>query len=387
MSQVLIIDDDEILRETLAREARAWGFDVHVEGSAEGALALLRKRHVDVLVTDLRMHGLDGIDLIRAAREVSPDTQTLLMSAFATARDQQLAVEHGTVRVLCKPFTPGELRSALAAALDSRKGYHGTVHGMSLIDILQMLHLSRRTMTLSLGRPQAGQIHFRDGHMIDAVHGQKRGESALRQLLRAESGSIATAPLSEPAEVTIHGTFDGVLIEALRQIDEGRNSDSPPSNIPTERELDESLELEFKPPAQARSNRLDDACKLAVAAIEGGLALGIVDLDTGMLLGVHSSPTFSLALNEVIATASVEMFRGASAARVDRAVRTHRGLPEDGAHYYEEIHIMSVHNYQFMKTIKRGKALAVLVTSKTTNIGMGWAQLRSLLHDIEPLVP
>ncbi|MEY4577285.1 MAG: hypothetical protein RL701_1988 [Pseudomonadota bacterium] len=394
MSHVLIVDDDGILRETLAREARAWGFDVHVEGTAEGALALLRKLNIDVLVTDLRMHGLDGIDLIRAARDVSPETQALLMSAFATARDHQLAVEHGTVRVLCKPFTPGELRSALAAALDSRKGYHGTVHGLSLVDILQMFHLSRRTITLALGGQPPGLIHFREGELIHAAHGDKRGEAALLELLRAQSGSIATAPLViETAERSIDGVFDIVLIDALRQLDESeRDSVRPPAET-SQRELEESLELEFQHETRPRipekngMGKIDEACKRAVGSVDGALAMGVVDLDTGMLLGVYNNAGYSQSLNEIVAAACMDMFRGANVSRVQQAVRAHRGLPEDGAHYFEEIHITSTHNYHFMKTIKRGTCVAVLVTSKATNIGMGWAQLKNVLTDIEPLVP
>ncbi|MET0384562.1 MAG: response regulator [Polyangiales bacterium] len=390
MSHVLIVDDDGILRETLAREARAWGFEVDVEGSAEGALSLLRKRRIDVLVTDLRMKGLDGIDLIREAREVSPHTQTLLMSAFATARDHQLATEHGTVRVLCKPFTPGELRSAVAAALDSRKGYHGTVYGLSLVDMLQMFHLSRRTIALSLGGQPPGTIFFRNGELIHAAYGDIRGTAALRELLRAESGSIATAPLAEPAERTITAPFDHVLIESLRQLDEGHRERAAPTPLPLPSELDDSFDLEFS--SQDRHSdvmlaRVDEACKRAVAAVDGALALGVVDLETGMLLGVYNSSGFSRSLNEIVAAACVDMFRGSNLARVQRAIRAHRGASEDGAHYFEEIHITSAHNFHFMKTIKRGKAVAVLVTSKKTIVGMGWAQLKAVLPDIELQVP
>ena len=92
-------------------------------------------------------------------------------------------------------------------------------------------------------------------------------------------------------------------------------------------------------------------------------------------------------LNEVVAAATMDLFRGANVGRIEQMVRSHRGENESGEHYFQEIHVTSAHNYHFMKTIKGGKAVIVLVTKKTTNIGMGWAQLKSVIPDVEPLVP
>ena len=65
----------------------------------------------------------------------------------------------------------------------------------------------------------------------------------------------------------------------------------------------------------------------------------------------------------------------------------HRGHPENGEHYFQEVHVTSEHNFHFAKTIKKGKAVIMLVTKKTTNIGMGWAQLKAAIPSVEPLVP
>jgi hypothetical protein len=88
-----------------------------------------------------------------------------------------------------------------------------------------------------------------------------------------------------------------------------------------------------------------------------------------------------------VAGATMDMFRGPNISRIEQAVRAHRGQPEDGAHYFDEIHITSTHNYHFAKTIKGGRYVLMLVTKKTTNIGMGWANLKSAIPDVEPLLP
>lgn len=133
--------------------------------------------------------------------------------------------------------------------------------------------------------------------------------------------------------------------------------------------------------------KIDDACKDAVNKVEGAVACGVVDLDTGMLLGIHNNAQYTQTMNEVVAAATMDLFRGPNIARIEQMVRTQRGVPENSEHYFQEMHITSVHNFHFAKAIKSGKAVIMLVTKKTTNIGMGWAMLKTLIPSIEPLVP
>ena len=97
--------------------------------------------------------------------------------------------------------------------------------------------------------------------------------------------------------------------------------------------------------------KIDDACREVVSNVEGAVAAGVVDLDTGMLLGIFNSANYTQTLNEIVAGATMDMFRGSNVGRVEQMVRTHRGIPEDGAHYFEEVHVTSKNNYHYMKTI------------------------------------
>ncbi len=133
--------------------------------------------------------------------------------------------------------------------------------------------------------------------------------------------------------------------------------------------------------------KIDEACKQVVNKVDGAVACGVVDLESGMLLGIHNSANYTQTLNEVVAAATMDMFRGPNIGRIQQMVRAHRGVPEDGRSYFQEIHITSDHNYHFAKTVKDGRAVIMLVTKKTTNIGMGWAQLKTVIPIVEPLVP
>jgi len=133
--------------------------------------------------------------------------------------------------------------------------------------------------------------------------------------------------------------------------------------------------------------RIDDACRDVVDSVDGAVACGVVDLDTGMLLGIHNAAGYTQTLNEIVAAATMDLFRGPNVGRVEQLVRAHRGLPDDGEHYFEEVQITSQHNLHFAKTLKGGKVVIMLVTKKTTNLGLGWAQLKTVIPAVEPLVP
>jgi hypothetical protein len=133
--------------------------------------------------------------------------------------------------------------------------------------------------------------------------------------------------------------------------------------------------------------KIDDACKEVVSKTEGAVAAGVVDLDSGMLLGIYNAANYTQTLNEIVAAATMDLFRGSNVGRVEQMVRAHRGQPDNGEHYFQEVHVTSAHNFHFAKTLKGGKAVIMLVTKKTTNIGMGWAQLKTAIPVIEPLVP
>ncbi|HJL14809.1 MAG TPA: response regulator [Sandaracinaceae bacterium LLY-WYZ-13_1] len=400
MTSILVVDDDEQLRWALERELSAEGHEVSAVSNVAAALEALRERAPEVLITDLRMSEQDGIDLLTELPRVAGSTRPILMSAYATAADHDRATELGAVRVLCKPFTPVELREAIAQAVECESGFRGSVHGLSLVDLLQMFHFGQRSVTLAVGgAATAGRIHLQAGEVVHAEAGERRGEEALRALLAAGTGSLRTGP-PEGCPRTIRRPFDSLLLELLRQLDEGERA---------EVDVDAAFDVAFDEanwlgldgagdsapavdPDRSSSGgetmgKIDDACKTAVEKVDGSVACGVVDLDTGMLLGIHNSAQYTQTLNEVVAGATMDMFRGPNVGRIEQMVRAHRGMEEDGAHYFEEIHVTSRHNYHFMKTIRGGKAVIVLVTKKSTNIGMGWASLKSVIPEIEPHVP
>lgn len=241
MTMVLVVDDDRTFRTMIVRDLSRNGLDVREASSVAEAEALLRQERVDVLLTDLRMAEHDGIDLMARTRSLSPHTKAVLMSGYASARDYKTALELGAVTVLCKPFSPSELLAAIKQAEECAVGYHGTLHGISLIDVLQLFHLAKRSVTVTVGGSAGGVIHMRQGEVVGAKQGQRTGRGALLKLLAGSGGAVSTATLNGH-EVTIDEGFDALLLDALRELDEGgvgHDDDASESTEPDDRQLGE----------------------------------------------------------------------------------------------------------------------------------------------------
>ncbi len=109
MSRILIIDDEEkitrILKEAIASE----GYDVETCSSAEEALPLIEKGDIDIILCDLRLGGMDGLDLLRRSRKISPGTDFVMMTAYASALTAVEAMRLGAYEYLIKPFQIDEV--------------------------------------------------------------------------------------------------------------------------------------------------------------------------------------------------------------------------------------------------------------------------------------
>jgi CheY-like chemotaxis protein len=111
---VLIVDDNLELAENLAEILSDEGFDCEMADSGEGALELMRTRTFSLVISDIRMAGMSGIELLRQVNVQAPATPVVLMTAYARDRVMQDAALHGAVDVLRKPVDMAALCDLVA---------------------------------------------------------------------------------------------------------------------------------------------------------------------------------------------------------------------------------------------------------------------------------
>src|SRR4051812_30093938 len=120
MAQVLIIDDNETMREGLGATVRRMGHQAMVAGSGAEGLALFRKHGADFVITDLKMDGTGGLDVVKTVHEIDPGCPTMIVTAFGTVETAVEAMRVGAFDFLQKPFAPEAVRLKVERALELR---------------------------------------------------------------------------------------------------------------------------------------------------------------------------------------------------------------------------------------------------------------------------
>jgi len=168
--KVLVVDDDATIRVALRDALTSAGFDVDLAESASQALAVIAHAPPDIMVSDIRMPDVSGLELLRLLRERAPDIAVVLMTAFDDMPTVVEAMKHGAVEFLVKPLDLDDLQKTLERVLEDRE--------------------SRRRMQESAAGRAENAIVGRDPQMIDIYKlvGQAASTHAT-VLIRGESGT------------------------------------------------------------------------------------------------------------------------------------------------------------------------------------------------------
>jgi two-component system response regulator PilR (NtrC family) len=119
-ARILIVDDEPSMREFLEIFFRREGFDVTTAGDVDGALLCLENDEIDVVVSDMQMGEKTGLDLLHGAREVSPETVVIMITAFASTDSAIAAMKEGAYDYITKPFKVDQIRVVVEKALEKK---------------------------------------------------------------------------------------------------------------------------------------------------------------------------------------------------------------------------------------------------------------------------
>jgi DNA-binding NtrC family response regulator len=115
--KILVVDDEKHVRALFERVLVKEGYQVECAASGSEAIDKLANNSFDLVVTDLKMDGIDGLDLIKKGKRAKQDLPFILISGYGTAQTAVLAAQEGADIFLMKPIDIAELRSAVKKAL------------------------------------------------------------------------------------------------------------------------------------------------------------------------------------------------------------------------------------------------------------------------------
>lgn len=143
---ILVVDDSLDTLEVLRRNLEAGGYRVYCATGVPQAVQLLGKETVDVVITDLKMPGVSGIELVRHVRLNLKETEVLMITGYPSVEGAVAAMRNGAADYLPKPFTSAELLAAIECALDrlrARQSMQGPTEKLAPSDVAGLLGASR----------------------------------------------------------------------------------------------------------------------------------------------------------------------------------------------------------------------------------------------------
>jgi DNA-binding response OmpR family regulator len=147
MARVMVVDDDLTVREVVVTYLRAAGYDVSEAADGESALDMLRDEPADLLVLDLMLPGIDGLEVCRRVRAKGDGVPVIMLTALGSETDRVVGLERGADDYVTKPFSPRELVLRVESVL-RRVGERGVVKG-TVTDGDLVVDSSEHTATLA----------------------------------------------------------------------------------------------------------------------------------------------------------------------------------------------------------------------------------------------
>ena len=186
--RVLIVDDEEDMVWSLQNHLgnEDLNIEIFTAGSAEDALLLLTAEQIDLVVTDIKMSGMSGLDLLIEVKNRYPQTKVIIMTAFPSNEYKKEAILRGSLHFIEKPFDINQLRDMVKDTLQEDTLFKGTVAGVGLSEIIQIQSLSQVTAALRVKEgDRQGIIYFDEGQIVHAIcedlGGEKIGRAACRE--------------------------------------------------------------------------------------------------------------------------------------------------------------------------------------------------------------
>lgn len=119
-TKILVVDDEETARISLADILRLEGYEVKAVASGEAAIESLEEDSYDLMLLDIKMPGMDGVEVMLQATEMAPDTLIILLTAYGSLETAVDALRYGAHDYLTKPASPHEILSSVASGLARR---------------------------------------------------------------------------------------------------------------------------------------------------------------------------------------------------------------------------------------------------------------------------
>lgn len=234
--KILLLDDDEevleVYREMLAQLPSKP--EVRTATSGARAITLLEAEPFNLLISDLNMPKMDGLQVLTIVRRRFPQLRTAVLTAVVDEQFRARAYAMGIDLYLEKPTSHKEtafFMDCVESLLGREEvgGFRG-VQSKSLVDIIQLECLSQSSSVLKITNGVLeGRIWIQNGEIIDAAAQDLLGEQAFQRIMSWKTGSFETLPAEPERLRSIFNSYQGLLLESAQAHDEAQAEPEPPA--------------------------------------------------------------------------------------------------------------------------------------------------------------
>ncbi len=131
---ILIVDDDEVMQQTLSDVLKKKGYEIFSVGAGNGALSIIKKNIIDLVLLDMRLPDVDGIEVLKRVKELDTEILVIMMTAYSDVQTAVSAMKSGAYHYINKPFELEELKLLIEKGLETK----------SLINEVRRLHRQQK---------------------------------------------------------------------------------------------------------------------------------------------------------------------------------------------------------------------------------------------------
>ncbi len=184
---ILVVDDEPVARKSLTDILRLEGFNVTSVPNGQAAIEFVRTHHVELMIVDLRMPGMDGLEVVQVVNQLSPDTEIIVLTAFGSTDTAIQALRLRIHDYLLKPASPAQVLSSVKKGLERRS-----------------LRVKTKGSIVEIPPEEGfGVIDLKDGTKIDLFRRQIERDDTLVNLTPAE-GRLLRILLANEGKVFAH---------------------------------------------------------------------------------------------------------------------------------------------------------------------------------------
>ncbi len=222
MKKVLIVDDEEDMLWMLQRNLDSGIPNIETFAAQSGfeALDVLNETEIDLVITDINMPGMSGLELLTEISSKWKETKVIIMTAYPSNAFENKARKEGALQFVEKPFDINDMRKLVENTLQNDQPSSST-GGIALIDIIQFNGLAKSTSALKITKgDENGMIYFREGKVVSAQYGDEIDETAFFHILEVKGAEIQNIDGMSPPSSSMNRTVESLMLEAAVLKDE-----------------------------------------------------------------------------------------------------------------------------------------------------------------------